>query len=588
MMKHLTWSLLGIVELDPLDSVDIASVTLVHFLFGVFLIVGVIVLVNMMIALLSNTYQRVEDNSLKEWSFKKAITIQTYSTYHPIPVPLNLLSHFYLWIKWLCHKCGCRKRNPGNNTRDDNNRDMYHKKMLLDDVVETLIAAYFSSYGYSFPLTDERKMDHVFHETVRNRQMANQIAYRTFAAKGVDDGAFPAGPKAWKSRGIRIQGCLLTYEGSQFCSTCRDNFSAPIHGARYMFPFSPDSPHFEVLVQETGGRRLLGIGVVGNDYGYHAMPGWLKGTVGYHIDEGKIFDAENSTRGKEYEDAMADRGDLIGCTVRFDLAKDGKVPVVFSLNGRQITWNEISMDYTHNEKFLYPYIGMGNQGLRVLAKMTSYQDADENHDVKITELNKLEGKLQREEVDSIMETLEEIGNKFQSSFQKIDDAFRHLHIEIDEGNSRFNGLVNEILTNFDDFERRRKSPTLMRRRRRPSIDLVFESSAAGVQDIQEVTDVEIQSEKQRETMEKDCVDTPDNNEYLWRRDSPKLRLVERLIDKIDQMERMTDEKFKAVFDAFRQITGKSQRHSDEQDELRGEVQKRFKEHKDFIRTNLRI
>ena len=219
--------------------------------------------------------------------------------------------------------------------------------------------------------------------------------------------------------------------------------------------------------------------------------------------------------------------------------------------------------------------------------MTSYQDADENHDVKISELNKLDGKLQREEVDSIMETLEGIGNKFQSSFQKIDDAFRRLHIEIDEGNSRFNGLKNEILTNFDDFERRRKSPRLMRRRR-PSIDLVFESSAAGVQDIQEVTYVEIPSEKQRKTMEKDGVHTRDNNEFLWRRDSPKLRLVERLIDKIDQMERMTDENFKAVFDAFRQITGKSQRHSDEQDELRGEVQKRFKEHKDFIRTNLRI
>ena len=67
---------------------------------------------------------------------------------------------------------------------------------------------------------------------------------------------------------------------------------------------------------------------------------------------------------------MAHRGDLIGCTVRFDLAKDGKVPVVFSLNGRQITRNEISMDYTHNEKFLYPYIGMGHQGLRVLAKVS--------------------------------------------------------------------------------------------------------------------------------------------------------------------------------------------------------------------------
>ena len=69
MMKHLTWSLLGIVELDPLDSVDNASVTLVHFLFGGFLLMGVIVLVNMMIALLSNTYQRVEVTSRNTCSF---------------------------------------------------------------------------------------------------------------------------------------------------------------------------------------------------------------------------------------------------------------------------------------------------------------------------------------------------------------------------------------------------------------------------------------------------------------------------------------------------------------------------------------
>ena len=62
-----------------------------------------------------------EDNSLKEWSFKKAITIQTYSTYHPIPVPLNLLSHFFLWIKWLCHKCRCCKWHSGNNSWNNNN-----------------------------------------------------------------------------------------------------------------------------------------------------------------------------------------------------------------------------------------------------------------------------------------------------------------------------------------------------------------------------------------------------------------------------------------------------------------------------------
>ena len=104
-------------------------------------------------------------------------------------------------------------------------------------------------------------------------------------------------------------------------------------------------------------------------------------------------------------------------------------------------------------------------------------------------------------------------------------------------------------------------------------------------DIQEVTDEErlseMPNEKQRETMEKDVVD---KIEYLCKQDSPKRRLI----DKIDQIERMTDEKFKAVFDAFRQITGKSQRYKDEQEKLTDEVHKRFNEHGDFIRTNFRI
>ena len=54
-----------------------------------------------------------------------------------------------------------------------------------------------------------------------------------------------------------------------------------------------------MLIQETGERRFLGVGVVGKNYGNHAMPGWLDGTVGYHIDDGKIF--VNCADGKEYE-----------------------------------------------------------------------------------------------------------------------------------------------------------------------------------------------------------------------------------------------------------------------------------------------
>ena len=65
-------------------------------------------------------------------------------------------------------------------------------------------------------------------------------------------------------------------------------------------------------------------------------------------------------------DAMAYRGDLIGCTVNFDISD--KVSVVFTLNGKQITQQEIFID-NPDRKPLYPYIGMARKGIRVLAKV---------------------------------------------------------------------------------------------------------------------------------------------------------------------------------------------------------------------------
>ena len=51
---------MGAVEVDVLESADDPSVILVNFLYGAFLVMGVILLINMMIALLSNTYQKVQ------------------------------------------------------------------------------------------------------------------------------------------------------------------------------------------------------------------------------------------------------------------------------------------------------------------------------------------------------------------------------------------------------------------------------------------------------------------------------------------------------------------------------------------------
>ena len=88
MLKHFLWSLLGIADLDPLDSVDSPSVILAYFLYGVFLIMAAILLINMMIALLSNTYQQV------------AVRTEVYTSVHRVvSCPVPSLSHA-CWESW--------------------------------------------------------------------------------------------------------------------------------------------------------------------------------------------------------------------------------------------------------------------------------------------------------------------------------------------------------------------------------------------------------------------------------------------------------------------------------------------------------
>lgn len=60
-MKHLSWTLLGVTELDRFNpGVETPSDHLAQSLYAVFIIAALVLLVNMMIAVLSNTYERVQ------------------------------------------------------------------------------------------------------------------------------------------------------------------------------------------------------------------------------------------------------------------------------------------------------------------------------------------------------------------------------------------------------------------------------------------------------------------------------------------------------------------------------------------------
>ncbi|XP_068741984.1 uncharacterized protein [Montipora capricornis] len=380
-VKHLCWSLLGMSELDPLDSVDHTSETIAGFLFGLFLVLGVILLINMMIALLSNTYQTVQDNSLREWSFKKAVTIQTYSNYHPVPVPFNIF-----WCLWLlCRKCyqrcmGCRERQGDANDGKGNSSE--GKRKSLEFVLRNLQMRYFGTYGESFPVTDDAKIDQIFHETRQNQQMTNQLAYGTFMTSALDESALPVGQEAWDASGITVDGCRLSYEGERTCETCKRNVPVIYHGARYRIPFSREFSHFKVRVQ--GNERFMGVGVVWKDYGKHDMPGWREDTVGYIVNQGKVFGPcypANPKTGREYENAVAYRGDEVGCSVDFGSAENPEeVEIVFTLNGKQITQDKIRMPYDVQycgsfSMKIYPYVCLTTPGMTVLAKMSSSKSA---------------------------------------------------------------------------------------------------------------------------------------------------------------------------------------------------------------------
>lgn len=74
------------------------------------------------------------------------------------------------------------------------------------------------------------------------------------------------------------------------------------------------------------------------------------------------------------------RGDLIGCTVKFDMESNGKVPVVFFLNGAQVTDEELLIEYEKTNKDIYPYVGMGQQGVQLLAKVRIFANDPSHRD----------------------------------------------------------------------------------------------------------------------------------------------------------------------------------------------------------------
>ncbi|XP_042716879.2 protein tyrosine phosphatase type IVA 3 isoform X4 [Chrysemys picta bellii] len=137
-MVTLFFSLFGLVDPESLPSLTRTpqfTFVIIRFVFGVYLIVTLIVLINLLIAMMSDTYQRIQAQSDTEWKFGRAMLIRDMTRKSGTPSPFNLFTNLLYYIKILCkHKgklCSTERRDLINEEEDlDSTSDTRSINML--------------------------------------------------------------------------------------------------------------------------------------------------------------------------------------------------------------------------------------------------------------------------------------------------------------------------------------------------------------------------------------------------------------------------------------------------------------------------
>ncbi|XP_078359538.1 short transient receptor potential channel 5-like [Oculina patagonica] len=149
---HLIWSVFGLTSLDEMHSRTSSASNVALVLYLAFLILSVIMLINMLVALLTNTYDNVKHNSEVEWKFSRAVIENQYRNLHSIVVPFNLLS---VPVALCYFKV---KGNP--RVEDAKVRRKQYKNFYRECLFPLLTERYLKKYGGSLHhLSVEDKID---------------------------------------------------------------------------------------------------------------------------------------------------------------------------------------------------------------------------------------------------------------------------------------------------------------------------------------------------------------------------------------------------------------------------------------------
>ncbi|CAL8366878.1 unnamed protein product [Lota lota] len=115
---------------------------------------------------------------------------------------------------------------------------------------------------------------------------------------------------------VRASGTLLEYVG-------KGKSIMDVGLAQARLPLTTRCHYFEVEIVDAGEKCYIALGLARRDYPKNRHPGWSRGSVAYHADDGKLF------HGSGVGDAFGPRclkGDIMGCGIMFprDYILDGE------------------------------------------------------------------------------------------------------------------------------------------------------------------------------------------------------------------------------------------------------------------------
>ncbi|XP_066026534.1 short transient receptor potential channel 4-like isoform X3 [Pocillopora verrucosa] len=172
--RQLVWSVFGMTHFEEMESITSLTSDIVVFLYLVFLVLSVIMLVNILVALLTTTYDKYKTNAEMEWKFSRAVIEEQYRRMHLVVVPFNIISEPLKALYFA--------QFPDNLAKRKDQRNEKYKKFLKKKFFPEITERYRRKYDESFPSTGNRKLDKLGEnlnfvrndlEEMKNQRMTN-------------------------------------------------------------------------------------------------------------------------------------------------------------------------------------------------------------------------------------------------------------------------------------------------------------------------------------------------------------------------------------------------------------------------------